>query len=94
MSMATFAAMRLQTMLDNVALIVAIELLAAAQGIEFHHPQTSSKVLESVVSSIREISPAYSDDRSMSDDFAELADRINQGSFYGFAESILPCMKA
>ncbi len=93
-SMAVFAAMRLQAMLDNVALIVAIELLAAAQGIEFHHPQRSSKVLESVVSSIREISPAYSDDRSMSGDFAELADRINQGSFYGFAESILPCMKA
>ncbi len=93
-SMATFAALRLQTMLDNVAHIVAIELLAAAQGIEFHHPQTSSKVLESVVASIREISPAYTEDRSMSDEFAELAARINQGSFYGFAESIMPCMKA
>jgi histidine ammonia-lyase len=92
-SMATFAALRLQTMLDNVAHIVAIELLAAAQGIEFHHPQTSSKVLESVIGSIREISPAYTEDRSMSEDFAELAARINDGSFYGFAESILPCAK-
>ena len=34
-SMATFAARRLHDMLDNVADIVAIELLAAAQGIEF-----------------------------------------------------------
>jgi histidine ammonia-lyase len=93
-SMATFAAMRLQTMLDNVAHIVAIELLAATQGIEFHHPQTSSKVLETVVGSIREISPSYIEDRSMSEEFAELAARINQGFFYGFAESILPCMKA
>ena len=93
-SMATFAGLRLQSMLDNVAQIVAIELLAAAQGIEFHHPQTSSNVLESVVGSIREISPAYTEDRSMSDDFAELSARINQGSFYGFAESILPCVKA
>ena len=93
-SMATFAALRLQTMLDNVAHIVAIELLAAAQGIEFHHPQASSKVLESVVASIREISAPYTEDRPMSEDFAELAARINQGFFHGFAESILPCMQA
>jgi histidine ammonia-lyase len=93
-SMATFAAMRLQTMLDNVAYIVAIELLAAAQGIEFHRPKTSSEVLESVVSSIREVSPAYTEDRSMSDEFAELAAIINRGSFYGLAESILPSAKA
>ena len=38
-SMATFAARRLLTMLDNTANIVAIELLAAAQGVDFHHPQ-------------------------------------------------------
>ena len=93
-SMATFAALRLQGMLDNVAHIIAIELMAAAQGIEFHHPEKSSNVLQSVVGSIREISPAYTEDRSMSDEFAELAARINQGSFYGFAESILPCVKA
>ncbi len=93
-SMATFAALRLQGMLDNVAHIIAIELMAAAQGIEFHHPQTSSDVLESVVGSIREFSPTYTEDRSMSDEFAELAARINQGSYYGFAESILPCVKA
>lgn len=93
-SMATFAAMRLQTMLDNVAHIVAIELLAAAQGVEFHHPQNSSEVLESVLSDIREVSPAYTEDRSMSDEFAELAAIINRGSFYSLAESILPSAKA
>lgn len=93
-SMATFAAMRLQTMLDNVAHIVAIELLAAAQGVEFHHPQNSSEVLESVLSDIREVSPAYVEDRSMSDEFAELAAIINRGSFYSLAESILPSAKA
>ena len=93
-SMAMFAAMRLQTMLDNVAHIVAIELLAAAQGVEFHRPEHSSGVLESVISDIREISPAYTEDRSMSDEFAELAAIINQGSFYSLAESILPSAKA
>jgi len=81
----------LQSMLDNVSHIVAIELLAAAQGIEFHHPKKSSKALESVIRSIREISPAYDEDRSLSDELSEVAARINQGSFYGLAESIMPC---
>lgn len=93
-SMATYAALRLQPMLDNVAHIIAIELLAAAQGIEFHHPQRSSGVLESVIGSIREISPAYDTDRSLSDEFAEIAARINRGFFHRFAESILPCAGA
>ena len=35
-SMATFAARRLHNMLENVTHIVAIELLTAAQGVEFH----------------------------------------------------------
>ncbi|MFM7706067.1 MAG: histidine ammonia-lyase, partial [Rubrivivax sp.] len=45
-SMATFAARRLQPMIANVAHIVAIEWLAAAQGIEFLRPLRSSEVLE------------------------------------------------
>ena len=47
-SMATFAARRLHTMVDNVEDIVAIELLAAAQGIEFHRPEKSSESIEDV----------------------------------------------
>ena len=52
-SMATYAGRRLHTMLDNVADIVAIELLAAAQGIDFHHPQKSSPPIEEVMSVVR-----------------------------------------
>ncbi len=45
-SMATFAARRLSDMADNTAAIVAIELLAAAQGIDFRRPLRSSDALE------------------------------------------------
>ena len=45
-SMATFAARRLHDMLDNVGHIVAIEMLAAGQGIDFHRPHKSSPPLE------------------------------------------------
>lgn len=89
-SMATFAAMRLHTMLDNVQNIVAIELLAAAQGIEFHRPKKSSSTLEQAIAEIRRLSKRYEDDRSLSDDIAKVSALIDDGYFYGFAEAALP----
>ncbi len=91
-SMATFAARRLHTMLDNVADIVAIELLAAAQGIDFHHPKKSSPAIESVVTALREISPRYIEDRSLSSDIRRVAATIDDGNYCQYAESILPSM--
>ena len=89
-SMATYASRRLHTMLDNVADIVAIELLAAAQGIEFHHPQRSSPPVEDVMAAIREISPVYEEDRSLSSDIRRIAATIDNGDYCRFAESVLP----
>jgi histidine ammonia-lyase len=89
-SMATFAAARLHAMLDNVAHIVAIELLAAVQGIEFHRPTKTSAVLEQVVEQIRAVSARYVEDRSLSGDITRLAQLMNDGLFYRFAASVLP----
>ena len=89
-SMATFAARRLHTMLDNVADIVAIELLAAAQGIDFHRPTRSSPAIEDVMSAIRELSPVYEEDRSLSPDIRRVAATIDNGEFCRYAESVLP----
>jgi histidine ammonia-lyase len=91
-SMATFAARRLHTMLDNVADIVAIELLAAAQGIDFHHPQKSSPAIEHVLAAIRELSPKYTEDRSLSADIRRIAVTINEGDFCHYAASVLPSL--
>ena len=52
-SMATFAARRLQPMIANVAHILGIELLAAAQGIDFLRPLHSSVALEQVHALLR-----------------------------------------
>jgi histidine ammonia-lyase len=89
-SMATGAALRLHTMLDNAANIVAIELLAAAQGIEFHHPKKSSATLEQVISEIRDVSDRYVQDRSLSVDITTLAHLVDEGYFYSFAAAVLP----
>jgi histidine ammonia-lyase len=89
-SMATFAARRLHTMLDNVADIVAIELLAAAQGIEFHRPTKSSAALEDVMSALRTLSPPFEEDRSLSPDIRRVAAAIDEGEYCRYAESVLP----
>jgi histidine ammonia-lyase len=89
-SMSTFAANRLHTMLDNVAKIVAIELLAAAQGIELHHPRKSSPTLERAIEKIRDVSPKYESDRSLAPDIEEVAAMVNSGHFCDSGETILP----
>jgi len=93
-SMATFAARRLHGMLDNVAKIVAIELLSAAQGVEFHHPEKSSPAIEQVIHTLREVSPAYVEDRSMSADITRVAALVDQGAFCHLSSSILPSLSA
>jgi histidine ammonia-lyase len=67
-SMATFAARRLRSMLANTAHIVAIELLAAAQGIEFLRPLQTAPALEDVLRLVRSVSPAMMQDRSLARD--------------------------
>ena len=92
-SMATFAARRLHTMLDNVADIVAIELLAAAQGIDFHHPRKSSPIIEAVIAELREISPVYEEDRSLSSDIRRVAAMVDHGAYCEYAASVLPSLR-
>jgi histidine ammonia-lyase len=78
-SMATFAARRLQSMLRNTEYIVAIELLAAAQGIEFLRPLKSSAVLEGILALVRSASPAMMVDRSLAPDMELVRSLITQG---------------
>ncbi|MDJ0699332.1 MAG: histidine ammonia-lyase [Woeseiaceae bacterium] len=91
-SMATFAARRLHDIIDNVEDIVAIEMLAAAQGIDFHHPCKSSEPLEEAIAHIREVSPNYDEDRSLSADIARVARMIDQGDFCHYAASVMPSL--
>jgi histidine ammonia-lyase len=91
-SMATFAARRLHTMIDNVADIIAIELLAAAQGVEFHRPKKSSPVIETVIAGLRKMSPAYEEDRSLSADIRQVAASVDHGVYCKHAASVLPSL--
>lgn len=89
-SMATFAASRLHTMLENVAAIVAIELLAAAQGVEFHRPKKSSPPLEAAIDIVRRHSAAYTEDRGLGAEVSALSDTILAGEFCSAVSDLLP----
>ena len=89
-SMATFAANRLHLMIDNVLCIIAINLMATAQGISFHHPQKSSTIIEEFIAELREISPVYKHDRSLSKEIVEITAMIEKGFFNHHCRSILP----
>ncbi|MEE9384800.1 MAG: histidine ammonia-lyase [Nannocystaceae bacterium] len=67
-SMATFAARRLEDMATNTCGIVGIELLAAAQGIDFHRPLRTSKRLRGVIEQLRLDVPFYDADRYFAPD--------------------------
>ena len=64
-SMATYAARRLLEMTENAAAIVAIELLAAAQGIELRRPLQTSPALQEFVTKIRQHSAFLDQDRPL-----------------------------
>ncbi len=79
-SMATFAARRLQPMIANVTHILGIELLAAAQGIEFLRPLRSSHALEQVHALLRERCPAMMQDRYLAPDIEFASTLVANGA--------------
>ncbi|MDH5286309.1 MAG: histidine ammonia-lyase [Betaproteobacteria bacterium] len=79
-SMATFAARRLGPMLDNTAHVIGIELLAAAQGIEFLRPLASSVALERAHALLRSCCPSMHTDRLLAPEIARATALVEDGS--------------
>ena len=87
-SMATFAARRLQGMISNTANILGIELLAASQGIEFLRPLQSSAALEAVHALLRKDIPAHHVDRYLAPDMAHATRMVCDGSVAGVLRTL------
>jgi histidine ammonia-lyase len=90
-SMAAHGARRLLPMAENAFAVIAIELLAAAQGCEFHAPLRSSPPLEAVRAALREKVPPLADDRHMQPDIEAAIELVRSGAIIKTAgASILP----
>ncbi len=79
-SMATFAGRKAGDIARNAANVVAIELLAAAQGVDFQAPLKTSPVLQSAHAAIRAVSPRLAQDRSLAGDIARVCGLIEAGA--------------
>ncbi len=79
-SMATHGARRLLEMSENAASVIAIELLAAAQGLDFRRPLKSSAPLERAAQEIRALVRPYDRDRYFAPDIAAITAYVRSGA--------------
>lgn len=90
-SMATFAGRRLLDMAENSAGVLAIELLAACQGLDFRAPLKTSDSLEKAKSMLRELVPFYDQDRYFAPDIEKANGLVTSGALNELIEgNLLP----
>ncbi len=85
-SMATFAARRLADMAENTLGVLAVEYLAAAQGIDFRAPLKGSQAVEQAKAILRQQVSFYDVDRYFAPDIEKAAELLRHGSL----NSLLP----
>jgi len=78
-SMAPIAARKAVTIARNAAGVIAIELIAAAQGVDYHAPVRTSPKLQAVHANVRSLSPHLETDRYWADEMAALQAAVLSG---------------
>lgn len=80
-SMGMSAARRLRRMLDALCNVVAIELLSAAQGIDFHAPLQTGTEARKAFALVRSVSPTVAKDRALAPDILAVVEKVRSGEF-------------
>ncbi|MBW8184989.1 histidine ammonia-lyase [Shewanella nanhaiensis] len=92
-SMATFAARRLRDMSENTRGVLAIELLAAAQGLDFRAPLQPSAAVAKAKAELREVVTYYDKDRFFGPDIEASTDLLLTSSFNSYLPAgVLPSL--
>ncbi|HEY0419865.1 MAG TPA: aromatic amino acid lyase, partial [Acetobacteraceae bacterium] len=89
-SMAAHGARRLLPMAENAWAVLAIELLAAAQGCDFHAPLRSSPMLEEVRRQVRAVVPRLEEDRFLHPDIQAALALLRSGAVEAAGDGALP----
>jgi histidine ammonia-lyase len=93
-SMAAHGARRLTPMNANLAVILGVEAICAAQGIDHRAPLRTSAPLQRTLAHLRQHVPALTDDRFMAPDLATAAALVANGSLAAAADLPLPFLSA
>jgi histidine ammonia-lyase len=92
-SMATHGARRLLTMAGNAANVIAIEFLAACQGVDLRAPLKTSARLAGAVSALRLKVPFAATDRLLAPDIEEAALVVRRNEVQSLATALLPSFR-
>jgi len=94
-SMACHGARRLLRMTENLAAIVGIEALTAAQGVELRAPLVTGPELQKAVAALRAVVPTLEEDRYMAGDLAAANGLVSSGTLTAaVSHGILPVLEA
>ena len=91
-SMAAHGARRLGRMVENLNVILGVEAICAAQGIDFRAPLPTSAALQRVVACLRQDVATLGDDRYLAPDLAAAARLIGSGALAAAAQVPLPIL--
>jgi histidine ammonia-lyase len=80
-SMGMTGALKLRQIVENAERIVAIELMCAAQGLEFRRPLKASREVERAYAAVRSVVPRLEQDRVLAPEIEALAVAVRTGSF-------------
>ena len=80
-SMGMTAALKLRSIVDLAENLVAIELLAGAEGLEHRRPLKAGAGVERAFAAVRKIAPALTQDRPLSGDIARVSEALRRGAF-------------
>jgi histidine ammonia-lyase len=80
-SMGMTGALKLRSIVDLAENLLAIELLAGAEALEYRHPLKAGPGVERAFKLVRQTAPALTGDRPLSADIARLAEKIRAGAF-------------
>ena len=84
-SMAAHGARRLARMNANLSVILGVEALCAAQGVDFRAPLTTSAPLQAAIAALRAQVPALAEDRFLAGDIAVASDLVRNGALIAAA---------
>ncbi|MEM1039389.1 MAG: histidine ammonia-lyase [Pseudomonadota bacterium] len=82
-SMAAHGARRLKRMNANLSVIIAVELICAAQGVEFRAPLMTSAALQDAMAIVRDVVKRVETDRYMAPDLEAAAALVTEGKLLG-----------
>jgi len=87
-SMGMTSALKLRSIVDLAENLLAIELLAAAEGLEHRRPLKSGAGVECAFATVRKFARPLTQDRSLANDIARVAEAVRRGDFDSAGEEL------